>query len=70
MFFMEKYGYLSLNYPCYPFLSGAQLKCTCKQNFQTAINSESSVFYQINYYKTSFYKYVFLTMHNMWVEFD
>ena len=21
--FMEKYGYLSLNYPCYPFLPGA-----------------------------------------------
>ena len=21
--FMEKYGQLSLNYPCYPFLSGA-----------------------------------------------
>lgn len=29
--FMEKYGNFSLNYPCYPFLSGALVKVTVSE---------------------------------------
>ena len=31
MFFMEKYGKLSLNYPCYPFFSGALTESHCEK---------------------------------------